>query len=89
MIFLSLGPRECERVRSNATTLPPGSFVPNCTADGKFEDKQCDRGHCWCVGRYTGIEIEGTRKTRGQGEVTCGMTKFVLLCDSPIFNRMK
>ena len=53
----------------------PGSFVPRCKSDGAYEKKQChgSTGDCWCVDSTYGVEIQGTKKGRGQGEVNCGM----------------
>ena len=41
---------------------PPGHFVPQCKADGSYEERQClqSTGECWCVDR-NGNELPGTR----------------------------
>jgi hypothetical protein len=40
-----------------------GNFIPECTDDGLFTPKQQwgSVGQTWCVNKYTGEEIEGTR----------------------------
>lgn len=49
-----------------------GSYVPQCTDDGKFTPVQChgSTGYCWCVSVY-GVEVEGTRKGPGEGPIDC------------------
>ena len=78
-ISISLESRACEKATSNARRRP-GAFVPKCKADGTFEEKQChsSTGYCWCVDARYGTELMGTKKGRGQGEVDCGMNKFML-----------
>ena len=43
----------------------PGRFIPQCKADGSFEEVQChsSTGYCWCVDTE-GWELPGT-KIRG------------------------
>ncbi|XP_055621830.1 SPARC-related modular calcium-binding protein 2 isoform X2 [Toxorhynchites rutilus septentrionalis] len=47
-----------EEQRSGATAL----YVPECTADGRYQRVQCYRstGYCWCVHEDTGKNIPGT-----------------------------
>lgn len=49
-----------------------GFYLPQCREDGTYEEKQChsSTGECFCVNR-NGIEIQGTRKGRDEGEVNC------------------
>ena len=50
------------------------SFVPHCTADGRYENVQCSAGwyECWCVDA-TGAEIAGSRQ---RGWPTCSKYHF-------------
>lgn len=51
-----------------------GNFVPRCTEEGLFMAEQHwgSIGHRWCVNKYTGEEIEGTRRGPGdQRQVDC------------------
>lgn len=45
-----------------------GMFIPACTDDGLFESQQRwgSTGQTWCVNKYTGEEIQGTRTRPGQ-----------------------
>lgn len=47
-----------EEQRNGATAL----YVPECTADGRYQRVQCYRstGYCWCVHEDTGKNIPGT-----------------------------
>ncbi|XP_058459359.1 SPARC-related modular calcium-binding protein 2 isoform X1 [Malaya genurostris] len=47
-----------EEQRGGATAL----YVPECTADGRYQRVQCYRstGYCWCVHEDTGKNIPGT-----------------------------
>lgn len=67
---------ECEQQRdatsdrsrgsvSNSVTIS-GSFVPKCTANGDFEQIQCDDTTkiCWCVNE-DGFELPSTRTQSG------------------------
>uniref|UniRef100_A0A667XG47 Thyroglobulin type-1 domain-containing protein n=1 Tax=Myripristis murdjan TaxID=586833 RepID=A0A667XG47_9TELE len=41
---------------------PPERFVPECTADGRYNPVQCHvaTGYCWCVRADTGRPLPGT-----------------------------
>jgi hypothetical protein len=47
-----------------------GNFVPECTDDGLFASEQHwgSAGQKWCVNKYTGEEIEGTRTGPGDAK---------------------
>jgi len=64
--------RESALIKQNIDGLR-GVYIPECTATGEYEPKQChlSTGYCWCVDPTTGKEILGTRKSRLEGEVTC------------------
>jgi hypothetical protein len=54
-----------------------GNFVPQCDEDGLFTPTQHhgSTGYNWCVNRYTGEEIQGTRTGPGhQRNVDCTAT---------------
>jgi len=53
-----------------------GVFIPECTKDGLYKQKQChaSTGNCWCVDPVTGVEIPGTRKGLGEGDVDCSVS---------------
>ena len=57
-----------------------GTYIPQCKADGTYNEKQCHAsiGYCWCVDSISGVEIQGTRKGPGQGDVICS-TSIILL----------
>ncbi|XP_077454645.1 thyroglobulin [Stigmatopora argus] len=40
-------------------------FVPDCAADGSFQEVQCQGGECWCV-TPRGGEVAGTRSGAGR-----------------------
>ena len=46
--------KKCLRRRKKA--LKKGKWAPECTADGKFQMKQCndELGKCWCVSMKKG-----------------------------------
>lgn len=50
----------------------PGTYIPQCQADGSFEPKQCERatGYCWCVNENGG-KIPGTHSPPGRAELKC------------------
>ena len=50
----------------------PGRYIPQCKADGSFEEVQChgSTGYCWCVDTR-GWEIKGT-KVRGRPSCSKG-----------------
>merc|ERR1712168_1109663 len=55
----------------------PGAFVPECSQDGSYKDKQChgSTGHCWCVDEM-GKEISNTRKQFQEAdELICSDSK--------------
>ncbi|XP_058829667.1 SPARC-related modular calcium-binding protein 2 isoform X3 [Topomyia yanbarensis] len=62
-----------EEQRGGATAL----YVPECTADGRYQRVQCYRstGYCWCVHEDTGKNIPGTstKDTRPQCDVYPGV----------------
>lgn len=51
-----------------------GQYVPQCEVDGDYSAVQChaSTGHCWCVVRESGEEINGTRVRPGEGKPICG-----------------
>jgi nidogen (entactin) len=69
---LRTGPPKCtichikraEALRSDGRV---GNFLPECDEDGLFTPTQHwgSTGQSWCVNRYTGDEIEGTRQGPG------------------------
>lgn len=75
-VSTSTGP--CAQERQRLGTEMPGKFVPQCTASGKYQPKQCygSTGYCWCVDPETGKELPGTRVAPGRGEVTCTPAAF-------------
>ena len=50
----------------------PGTYIPQCQADGSFVPKQCERatGYCWCVNENGG-KIPGTHSPPGRAELKC------------------
>ncbi|XP_022787386.1 uncharacterized protein LOC111327458 [Stylophora pistillata] len=56
----------------------PGRYIPQCKADGSFEEVQChpSTGYCWCVNTQ-GWEIKGTKV---RGRPTCGKVCAPVLC---------
>ena len=63
----------CELEKKMAQQIED-SFVPECKADGSYEDKQCftHEGYtkqCWCVDKE-GQEIKGTRNSADRA--VCG-----------------
>ena len=40
-----------------------GQFIPRCDADGNYEQIQSHEGINWCVDKFTGQEVENTRKS--------------------------
>jgi len=74
------GPPECtichiKRAKSLSPVSIPGKFIPICDEDGLFEATQRhgSTGHSWCVNRYTGEEIPGSRVGPTQERKTpCG-----------------
>lgn len=50
----------------------PGAFIPSCTADGKYQQKQCQSGtgYCWCASE-DGTEIPNTRTGPSEAAVDC------------------
>ncbi|XP_028856897.1 SPARC-related modular calcium-binding protein 1-like isoform X2 [Denticeps clupeoides] len=59
-------PRTCERERATllAQRWQEDTFVPECTADGRYNPVQCliGTGYCWCVRTDTGRPLPGTSK---------------------------
>ena len=47
--------------------------MPECTEDGFFNRKQCDKeaNLCWCVNQITGEKIEGSEASEG-ADPDCG-----------------
>jgi uncharacterized lipoprotein YbaY len=78
----SNGRRPCDLARSNSKPGLLGAFTPNCKSDGSFEEKQChgSTGYCWCVDTTSGVEIKGTRKGPGQGQVLCRSAECMVIC---------
>ena len=50
-----------------------GNYVPVCDEDGLFNARQAwgSTGQSWCVNKYTGEEIKGSRSGPGQQSVNC------------------
>ncbi|CAO1318081.1 unnamed protein product [Diamesa tonsa] len=53
---------ESDCLSDRAAALDEQRYVPECTADGRFQRVQCYRstGYCWCVHEDTGKNIPGT-----------------------------
>ncbi|XP_078355343.1 equistatin-like, partial [Oculina patagonica] len=55
---------KCQEQRERSLqNRAPGSFIPQCTEDGSFENIQCQGSVCFCVDK-DGNEISGTKTTR-------------------------
>uniref|UniRef100_A0A915PTR1 Thyroglobulin type-1 domain-containing protein n=1 Tax=Setaria digitata TaxID=48799 RepID=A0A915PTR1_9BILA len=65
---------DCIHLLSAISRLPnktlTNGYVPKCTADGKFENIQCDDSYCWCVDEK-GIEIIGTKTSKKDSIPNC------------------
>jgi len=68
----ALGGTACFIARANSKNMP-GAYMPQCTAWGAFEAKQChgSTGYCWCVEAEGGAKIAGTEKAAWEGEPNC------------------
>merc|ERR1711931_98021 len=67
------GKTKCQKLQLVPKPGMVGAFVPQCKANGEFEEKQCwlSTGYCWCVDK-DGKEIAGTKI---RGDPGCGKTK--------------
>lgn len=65
-------------------THRPGRYIPQCKADGSFEEVQChpSTGYCWCVNTQ-GWEIKGT-KVRGRPTCSKGNLFLMITCNSAV-----
>ena len=69
------------RVAGGGTGVSTGAWVPQCSADGGFEPKQCSgsTGRCWCT-TSDGAKIEGTEAGPSEAKAlthdTCLMARF-------------
>ena len=56
----------------------PGAFIPQCDKNGHYKEIQVhgSTGNSWCVHKYEGTEIEGTRVSPGQGDPKCPCISF-------------
>lgn len=82
---MTIGTAKCRQVveAENAKAdgqASPGAYVPQCNNDGTYKNRQCHGsiGSCWCVDKIKGTEIPGTRKKRGEGEVTCPIVELIV-----------
>lgn len=52
-------------------------YVPECTADGRYQRVQCYRsvGYCWCVHEDTGKNIPGTSIKDGRPDCVSNTTR--------------
>ncbi|XP_072239421.1 nidogen-2-like [Leuresthes tenuis] len=64
----------CENHRDSlqASSSPPGAYVPQCDENGQYLQQQChgSTGHCWCVDS-SGQERPGTRTAAGTLRIDC------------------
>ena len=57
-----------------------GSYVPQCTEDGKYTAQQCHpgTGYCWCVDA-NGVEVENTLRPPYERPVNCSEGQWPVL----------
>lgn len=60
-------------------------YVPECTADGRYQRVQCYRsaGYCWCVHEDTGKNIPGTSIKDGRPDCANNSTRPMKGCPEP------
>lgn len=60
-------------------------YVPECTADGRFQRIQCYRsaGYCWCVHEDTGKNIPGTSIKDGRPDCAINFSRPMKGCPEP------
>nr|XP_058947870.1 thyroglobulin-like isoform X2 [Pocillopora verrucosa] len=68
---------QLQTLQSGGTPMP-GRYIPQCKADGSFEEVQChpSTGYCWCVNTQ-GWEIKGTKV---RGRPTCSKVCAPVVC---------
>ena len=67
-VTLSSG-KDCKSAREQAELLrvknvQSKTYIPACTANGKYEEVQCFRGFCWCVDIDKGLPLKGSGTTQ-------------------------
>lgn len=67
-VTLSSG-KDCKSAREQAELLrvknvQSKTYIPVCTANGKYEEVQCFRGFCWCVDIDKGLPLKGSGTTQ-------------------------
>lgn len=60
-------------------------YVPECTADGRYQRVQCYRsaGYCWCVHEDTGKNIPGTSIKDGRPDCANNSSRPMKGCPEP------